>query len=182
MSRITRSEPYTIYPLSSVILFNATTLLHFALASTGLYLAFSGSWAGPVLALAYLAFALGQMYVLMPLRVCPNCSYYRMDEARCVSALNLLARRIAYQGKPQHFKRRAKGPLCHNNLYLAALAVPIPLLLAGLALEFSAAVLVLTVSVAALLVFRIAVLFRRTACPNCAAKQRCPNAARLGIR
>ena len=181
VSHATRSQLLTVYPLPRVILYNAVTILQIALAGLGLYMAFAASWIGPVSAIVYLVFATGTLYVLQPLRVCPHCPYYRTEGARCISGLNLLARRITHQGKPQYFKRRAKGPLCHNNLHLTALFAPFPLLLLGLALDFSVALLAVTAVLAALVVFRIAVLYRRLACPGCEAKQRCPNAARLGI-
>jgi len=75
------------------------------------------------------------------MRVCPNCAYYRLDGARCISALNLLSRRIAGPGRPVDFASVPGGRSCHNNLYLAALIAPIPLMIVGLVLNFSATLL-----------------------------------------
>lgn len=178
-----KAELYTKYPLSSVLVYNGVTVLHFALAAFGLYLGYGESGLSMALTVAYLLFAFGQMLVIMPLAVCPHCAYYRMDGgARCISALNLLARRIARPGKPQKFKNRAKGVLCHNTLYLGALIGPIPLLLVGLVLNFSAWLVAITAAVTGLLLFRFFVLFKQVACVHCHAKQRCPNAAQMGLK
>jgi hypothetical protein len=176
-----KSTLYTHYPLSSVALYNGLTVAHFLLGGLGVFLGFSGWAVGLWLALIYVAFAFAQMYVIMPLRVCRNCTYYRLDGGRCISALNLLSRRIAGPGRPVDFRRRAKGPLCHNNLYLAALIVPVPLMIVGLVLNFSVALLAILVAVVALTVFRFFVLIPKVACVHCYAKAKCPNAERMGL-
>ncbi|MCD4686465.1 MAG: hypothetical protein K8S97_11075 [Anaerolineae bacterium] len=182
MSQAKKAELYTRYPWSSVLMYHGVTVLHFGLAGFGLHLGFGESGLSSALTIIYLLFAFGQMYVIMPLNVCPNCPYYRMEgDARCISALNLLSRRIAVPGKPQRFKNRAKGILCHNNLYMAALIAPIPLLIIGLILNFSAWLLAITAAVVGLLLFRFFVLFKQVACVHCHAKQRCPNAAQMGL-
>src|SRR5664280_679454 len=80
---------YKVYPLTSVILYNGVTLAHFGLGMLGILVGFRTwptlAW---ILAVAYVLFALTQMYVLMPLKVCPTCAYRRIDGARCISALN----------------------------------------------------------------------------------------------
>lgn len=182
MSSKAKTELYAVYPWSSVLAYHGVTVAHFVLAGLGLYLGFGESGLSSALAIVYVLFAFGQMYVIMPLKVCPHCVYTRMEgRARCVSALNLLSMRIAGPGKPQKFKNRAKGILCHNNLYLAALLAPVPLLLVGLALNFSAGLVAITAAVVGLLVFRFVVLFKQVACVHCHAKQRCPNAAQMGL-
>jgi hypothetical protein len=174
-------KSYIYYPLSSILTYNGVTVAHFLLASYGLYLGYGQGMIGTVIALVYGVFAFGQMYVIMPLRVCPNCSYFRLKDGRCVSALNLLSRRIAKPGNPQHFARRAKGILCHNNLYMAALILPVPLLVIGLILDFSLALLLIAAAVTGLLLVRFFVLFPKVACGHCAARQKCPNAAMMGL-
>ncbi|HMK91862.1 MAG TPA: hypothetical protein VK576_02585 [Thermoleophilia bacterium] len=170
------------YPLRDVALYNGVTLLHFGLAAVGLLLTYDGwpalAW---VVAIAYLVVALGQMYVVMPLRVCVACVYATMPGARCVSGLNLVAARLRAAPPDEFAARRTKGALSHNKLYMGSLIAPIPLLAAGLVLDFSAAGLAILLCVAALLAFRVLVVFRRTACPRCAAKGRCPNAKSMGI-
>lgn len=183
MASKTKADLYTRYPLSSVLTYHGVTILHFTLAALGLYLGYGESGLSSTLAVGYLLFAFGQMVVIMPLTVCPNCAYYRMEgNARCISAMNLLSRRIAAPGKPQKFKNRAQGMLCHNNLYMAALIGPLPLLLVGLVLNFSAWLVAITAAVVGLLLYRYFVVFKRIACVHCYAKQRCPNAAQMGIK
>jgi len=173
---------YRVYPWSSVALYNGATLLHFGLGTAGLIVAYD-RWPALALALgcAYLAFALVQMYVLMPLVVCPSCAYRTMDGSRCISAMNVLSARIAATRPLDEFPRRASGTFCHNNLYLGSLIAPIPLMVPGLVVNFAVAGLALLLAVAGLLAFRFFVVFKRTACPHCAAKGRCPNAQGMGI-
>lgn len=178
--KIKKNTLYTKYPLSSVVLYNGSTILHFLLGGAGIYLSFS-SWAGPLLAVIYLVFAFVQMYLIMPLTVCSRCPYYKLENGRCISALNLLSRRITTPGLPHDFLRRAKGPLCHNYQYLAALIVPVPLMLLGLVLNFSVALLVILGVVVLLLVERFLFLFPKVACIHCVAKHKCPNAAQMGL-
>ena len=170
------------YPLRDVALYNGVTLLHFGLATWGLLIAYDRwpavAW---VLAMAYLVVALGQMYVVMPLRVCVACAYVTMPGARCVSGLNLVAARLRPAPPDEFEARRTKGALSHNKLYMGSLIAPIPLLAVGLVLGFSLAGLAVLLCVAGLLAFRILVVFQRKACPHCAAKGRCPNAKAMGI-
>ncbi len=176
-----KSTLYTHYPLSSVALYNGLTVAHFLLGGLGVFLGFSGWAAGYWLSALVLLFAFGQMVLIMPMRVCPNCAYYRLDGARCISALNLLSRRIAGPGRPVDFRKRARGPLCHNNLYLAALIAPIPLMIVGLVLNFSVTLLAIFLAVIVLALFRFFVLIPRVACVHCYAKPKCPNAEQMGL-
>ena len=73
----------------------------------------------------YLAFSFTEMYVHMPLKVCCNCVYYKLENSLCISGLNIVSRRIAKEGCTKAFSNRAKGVLCPNNLYIASLVVPI---------------------------------------------------------
>ena len=177
------SSVHHSYPLRDVALYNGVTLLHFGLAAFGLLIAY-GRWptVAWVLAVAYLAVALGQMYVVMPLVVCAACVYATMPGSRCVSGMNLVAARLGRKAPAEEFAaRRTKGALSHNKLYMGSLIAPIPLLALGLVITFSALALVALLGVVGLLAFRILVIFRRTACPHCAAKGRCPNAKAMGI-
>jgi len=135
-----------------------------------------------VVALAYLVVALGQMYVVMPLVVCSSCVYATMAGGRCVSGMNLVAARLGRTSPPEQFAaRRTKGILSHNKLYMGSLIAPLPLLAVGLVVDFSPLALAALLAVAGLLAFRVVVVFKRTACPHCAAKGRCPNAKAMGI-
>jgi hypothetical protein len=179
---VVMSDVYRSYPRWSVALYNGATLLHFGLGAAGLAVAYD-RWPklGWALAAAYLAVALGQMYVMMPLVVCPSCVYRTMTAARCVSAMNIVSARLRRIGSPADFALRARSVFCHNNLYLGSLITPIPLIVVALIINFSLAALVLGLAVASLLAFRYFVVFRKMACPHCAAKGRCPNARAMGI-
>jgi hypothetical protein len=181
-SRAPSARVYRVYPTASVYLYNGVTLAHFGFGMLGILVGFE-TW--PTLAWilggAYLLFALGQMYILMPLMVCPACVYRGMDGARCVSALNLVSARLAPRRDPDRFPERARGALCHNNLYMAALGLPLLLMLPGLVADFSFLLLGLFLTLAALLALRMFVLFTKVACVHCAAKRACPNAQAMHL-
>jgi hypothetical protein len=132
--------------------------------------------------LLYLAFAFAQMFVIMPLTVCPNCVYYGMENGLCPSGLNVFSQRIAKEGDPQDLPKRAQGLLCHNNMYLASLIGPILVMIPALILNFSILLLVIFLAVVGLLLFRFFVIFGKIACLHCYAKYECPNAERSGVR
>ena len=171
---------YTQYPRSSTWLYNGTTIVHFLLGGLGIVLGYHSSWLA-YLGILYAGVAFIQMYVIMPLKVCPNCVYYRTENSVCISGLNVVSRQIAKPGDGSNFSNRAKGLFCHNNLYMAALILPIILMIPALVLNFSITLLVLWLIVVGLLLFRIFVLFKKIACVHCAAKQDCPNAQSMGI-
>lgn len=177
-----KAEIYIRYPLSSILIYNGVTFLHFLLGGIGIILGYGFSGASYLFGALYLAFAFAQMYVLMPLTVCPNCVYYSLDDALCTSGLNVIAKKIARPGDPKDFPNRARGLLCHNNLYLAALVLPIIAMLPALVLNFSFVLLVIFLTVVGLLLFRFFVIFTRIACVHCSAKYDCPNAAQTGVR
>jgi hypothetical protein len=116
---------YTRYPWSSIVIYNGATIAHYVLGGLGIILGYS-SWIGYLLGSFYLAFSFVEMYLHMPIKVCRNCVYYRLDNSRCISGLNLVSRRIAEEGQVAAFPSRAGGLLCPNNLYIASLAFPIP--------------------------------------------------------
>ena len=177
-----REELHTRYPLSSVLIYNGATLLHFLLGTAGLVIGYSFSWAGYTLGGLYLVFSFGEMYVLMPLRVCPNCVYCRMVDSRCVSGINVVAKWVGRKGQARDFAKRGEGPLCSNNLYLAALAIPVAAIIPALALNFSVLLLVIWIALLALLLFRFLVIFPKIACVHCRAKYACPQAESMGVR
>jgi hypothetical protein len=181
-SKRLKARLHTRYPLSSLVLYNGSTGLHFALGGIGLMLGYGFSWAAYLAGGLYLAFALGEMYVLMPLKVCPNCIYYRIKDSRCISGLNVVSRKIARQGDVGHFARRAQGPLCSNNLYLAALLAPILALIPALILSFSFLLLGIWLALVGLLLFRFMVLFTQVACVHCRARYRCPQAKQMNLQ
>jgi hypothetical protein len=171
---------YTRYPVMSVIIYNAITLLHFLLGGAGLMLGYPHWW-GYFLGAAYLVFAFTEMYYLMPLKVCPNCPYYRLKDSLCISGLNLVSRKIAGEGNIKAFSNRAKGLVCPNNLYIASLGIPILAIIPALALNFSWLELIVLLLLVGLLVFRFFVIFPKIACVHCRAQNVCPQAQSMGF-
>jgi len=172
---------YTRYPISSLVLYNGVTVMHYALGGIGIMIGYNLGMVATTLGLVYLVFALGQMYILMPLMVCPSCVYYRLDDSLCISGLNVVSRKVAVQGSVKDFSKRGEGLFCHNNLYLAAKIIPLVVMLPALFLNFSWLLLTIFLAVAALLVYRIFVLFPKVACVHCRAKNLCPNAQSMGL-
>jgi len=178
-----KAELYRRYPPANVLIYNGTTILHFALGGVGIVLGYEPlGWIGYAIGFGYLLFAFGEMYLRMPLRVCPNCVYYRLDKSRCISGLNIVSRRWASAGKLEDFANRAKGPACSNNLYMVALLFPIVALVPALWFHFSWNLLAILCVVIGLLVFRFFIIFPKLACLHCHAKFKCPQAGRMGVR
>ncbi len=178
-----RAELYKRYPTASILIYHGTTILHFVLGGIGIALGYSfAAWAGTLFGALYLVLALAEMYVLMPLAVCPNCVYYRMSESICITGLNGIARRFAKAGDARDFSKRAEGALCPNNLYIASLVVPLIAMLPALAVNFSFLLLALFLVVLGLLLFRFFVIFPKLACLHCHAKFKCPQAGAMGVR
>ncbi|MCK5559124.1 MAG: hypothetical protein KAJ51_00965 [Thermoplasmata archaeon] len=179
-----KMKVYKRYPLSSILIYNGVTVLHFMFGGLGIIIGYNfigDGWVGYIFGLIYLAFAFIQMYIIMPLTVCPNCVYYRMKGGLCTTGLNIVSRKIAKQGDLKYFSNRAKGPLSHNKLYMGALFIPIVVLIPAIILNFSIILLVIFLIVIGLLMLRMFVVFRKIACVHCSAKYRCPNAKAMGI-
>lgn len=171
---------YTRYPISSVLIYNGATVGHYLLGTAGIMLSYA-NLAAYLLGTAYLAFAFTEMYVLMPAKVCPSCVYFRLEASRCVSGLNLVSRKIARERDIKEFGNRARGALCPNNLYLAALAIPIIAIVPALFIDFSWPAMVILVCLVGLLACRFFLIFPRIACVRCRAKNVCPNARAMGM-
>lgn len=172
-----KTEVYTRYPLSSVLIYNGTTILHYLLGGVGIILGYNIPWIGYL----YFAFAFVQMYVLMPLIVCPNCVYYKMKNSLCISGQNIVSKKIAKQGDIKNFPKRGNYPFCHNTLYMAALFIPIIAMIPALIINFSFFLLIVFFVTVGLLLYRFFVVFPKVACVHCAAKQKCPNAQAMGL-
>lgn len=180
--KMAKAELYTRYPLSSVLIYNGATILHFLLGGIGMILGYSFSWTGYLFGFLYLAFSFGEMYVAMPLTVCPSCVYYRIENSLCVSSLNVVSKKIAGEGDLKDFPKRGKGLFCNNNLYMVALLVPIIAMILPLILNFSFSLLAILLIVVGLLLFRFFVVFTKIACVHCRAKYKCPQAEPMGVR
>jgi hypothetical protein len=175
------SEVYTRYPYSSVFIYNSVTAIHFTLGGLGIFVGYNFSWPALIGGTVYLALAFFEMYILMPLTVCPNCVYYKIEGSLCVSGMSVVSRKIAGEGDASRFAERAQGLLCHNNWYMASLFVPLIALLPALFINFSPLLLIIFLTVLGLLLFRFFVIFKRIACIHCRAKRMCPNAQSMGI-
>jgi hypothetical protein len=173
-------QVYTRYPLSSILIYNGTTIVHYLLSGTGIILGYN-SWIGLLIGILYLAFSFTEMYVHMPLKVCSNCVYYKLDNSRCISGLNLVSRMVAKEGNVKDFPSRAKGVFCPNNLYIASLVIPIIVMIPALIMNFSFLVLAILIIVIGLLAFRFFVIFPKIACVHCRAKNVCPQARSMGL-
>ena len=181
MSSKKRAELYTRYPLLNILNYNGTTILHYSMGGFGIMLGYNFNWAAFVFGGLYLVFAFWQMYLLMPLKVCTNCVYYRLEDSICISGLNVFSRKIAREGDIKDFANRGKGLLCPNNLYIAALIIPIIAIIPALVLNFSFGLLAVFLAVLALLIYRFFVVFSRVACIHCRAKNICPNARSMNL-
>jgi hypothetical protein len=171
---------YTRYPTLNILVYNGTTVLHFVLGGTGIILGYE-SPIGHILGSLYLAFAFVEMYIYMPLKVCPNCVYYELDNSICISGLNVMSRKAAKEGNVKDFAGRAKGLFCSNNLYIASLVIPIIAMIPALILNFSLLVLIILLVVVGLLLFRFFVIFPKMACVHCRAQNICPQAQSMGF-
>jgi hypothetical protein len=183
MAAMQKAELYRKYPAVNVFIYNGSTILHFALGGIGIIVGYGlWGWVGYLLGIIYLVFAFGEMYVVMPFVVCPRCVYYRLEGGLCISGLNRVSRKIAQAGNAADFARRAQGPFCPNNLYIASLVIPIVALIPALIWNFSWSLLIILVVIIGLLVFRFFVIFPKQACLHCLAKFKCPQAGQMGVR
>jgi len=171
------------YPFSSVLIYNGSTIIHFLLGGIGIALGYSfSSWAGYTFGFLYLMFSFVEMYVIMPIRVCPNCVYYRAKDSLCISGLNILSKKMAKEGDLRDFPKRAKGLFCPNNLYLLSLIIPVLAIIPALIANFSIVLLLIWLLIVGLLLFRFFVIFPKIACLHCTAKFNCPQAEAMGVR
>jgi hypothetical protein len=183
MSPQRKAQLYKKYPWRNIFIYNGATALHFGLGGAGILLGYRfWGWIGSALGFAYLIFAFGEMYLLMPLKVCPNCVYRRLKGSLCISGMNVISSKLVKAGRASDFAKRAQGALCPNNLYLAALIFPILALIPALVFHFSWSLLLILGLVIGLLAFRFFIIFPKLACLHCHAKFVCPQAAMMGVR
>ncbi|MFX1479339.1 MAG: hypothetical protein ACFFCI_14490 [Promethearchaeota archaeon] len=178
----TRAKLYQKFSYFRVFIYEFSTILHYLIGGVGLIIGYTFLRLGYLIGLIYIVFAFLQMYILMPLIVCPNCVYYRMKDSRCVSGLNKISRKIAKEGKPEDFPKRAEGLFCYNNIYMAALFFPLVASIPALILNFSFYLLIAFLIVLGLLIFRFFVIFPKVACLHCNAKFTCPIGEKIGVR
>jgi hypothetical protein len=163
------------FPLRQVGALNGLTAAQYVVGCAAIVFAYRRlPIVGLPVGLAYLVYAVTQHYVLMPLTVCPGCVYRAVRDGRCPSGLNvvsaLLCERSATAGD---FQQRSRGALCSSRLAQASWLAPLPLVVPGLVLSFSAMAALLTGLVAVLALLRLLVV-RRAVCPRCLAQRWCP--------
>ena len=141
-----KAKLYTRFPLSSLLIYNGTTILHYLLGGAGIIVGYNFSVLSVIFGYLYFTFSFLKMYVVFPLTVCPNCVYYRLENSLCISGLNVVAKVLAKEGKPDDFPKRSKGLLSSNNLYMATLLIPLIAIIPALILNFSFLLLVLAKS------------------------------------
>ncbi len=117
----------------------------------------------------------------MPLTVCTNCVYYRLNNSLCISGLNVISVKFARESDIKAFQKRAEGLFCHNNMYMASLFIPVIAMIPAIILNFSFFLLAILLAVVGLLLFRFFIIFPKIACIHCGAKNICPNAKSMGI-
>ena len=178
-----KAKLYTRYPWSSIIIYNGSTITYYLLGGMGIVIGYGFSpLAAWLFGSSYLVFSFVEMYVIMPLTVCPHCVYYRMGKSLCISGLNTVAKKIAQEGNQKNFANRAKGLFCFNNMYIASLVIPILAVIPVLFVNFSVPLLIIFLALIALFMFRFFVIFLKIACLHCAAKYACPQAGSMGVR
>jgi hypothetical protein len=170
------SRSFRRYPLWRVLCLNGLTLGQYVVGCAAILVAYRGyPILGWPIGLAYLVFAVVQLYVLMPLVVCPGCVYRTVRDGRCASGLNLVSARLCPPSAgASGFEERAHGALCQSSLCLWSWVLPVPLALPALAVSFSWLGLTLTAAVAVLAVIRLAVVERLVVCSHCLARRWCP--------
>jgi hypothetical protein len=170
------------YPKSSLLIYNGTTVAHFLLGGVGIIIGYDFLPLAILFGLIYFGFAISEMYILMPLKVCPNCVYYQLENSLCVSGMNVVSKKIARKGNTKDFYLRAEGLLCPNNLYMASLIFPIIALIPALLINFSFILLLIFITIIGLLLFRFFIIFMKISCIHCLAKYKCPQAGQMGVR
>jgi hypothetical protein len=178
-----KAKLYNRYPLKNIVIYNGSSLLHFIIGGVILFYTnrFWSKW-GIAFGLVYIFLSLFEMYVMMPLQVCKNCVYVKLENGLCISGLNILSRKIATLGSTSDLSNRAKGPFCPNNLYIVSLIFPILCGIPILLFNFSIDLLILVISLLSLLAIRFIFIIPKLACVHCLSKFICPQAGQMGVR
>ena len=173
------ARPFRRYPLWRVVALNGLTVVHYLVGGGAILAAYRDyPIVGWPLGVAYLVFAMVQLYVLMPQVVCPGCVYRTIRDGRCPSGLNLISARLAPPAASAvEFGQRTHGALCQSSLCLWSWLMPVPLALPGLVVSFSWTAASLTAVVAALAVARLTIVARVAVCPHCLARRWCAEAS-----
>ena len=174
--RVQKQTSFRQYPLWMVLFTNGLTLVHYAVGAGAIVLAYPRyPVVGWPIGLAYCVYAVVQLYVLMPLIVCPGCVYRSIPAGRCPSGLNLISARLSpVPAQSTGFGDRGQGALCQSSLCLWSLIAPLPIAVPGLVISFSWLGLAFTVAVGVLVAVRLSGVFRLVVCSHCLARRWCP--------
>ena len=170
------TESWRHYPLWRVICRNGLTLGHYCLGCAVILVAYRAyPIVGWPVGLSYVAFAVAQRYLLMPLVVCPDCVYQSLAAARRASGLKTTPARLGPRlVPPAGSTERTSGALSRSSLNVWSLLLPVPLAAPGLALSPSTLALCLTASAAVLTVTHLTLSARVGQCSHCPARGWCP--------
>jgi hypothetical protein len=174
---------YNRYPISSILVYNLTTIIHFAVG--GLIIGYPkvifgnlGIYFGGF----YFALSFVNMYIIMPFQVCKNCVYYKIENGLCISGLNVVSKKLFKAPPAQNLSQRAQGLLCPNKMYIASLVFPILCGIALLIYKFTTTLMLLELFLFAFLIIRFFYIIPQLACVHCRSKFVCPQAGQMGVR
>jgi hypothetical protein len=169
------------YPLSHTWVYYIITIIHFLLGGMGIIYGYGFSWAGKLVGYSYLTFTFIQMFIIMPVVVCPGCEYYKRKQTRCISGLNIFAKRAWNRPSKKDLSVRDEGFFCHNHFIAVSLLLPVIFIIHALILNFSLFLLLCLLIIVSLLLFRILIILPKMACQNCISKAECPNSGTIGF-
>lgn len=125
----------------------------------------------PALAIAYLAWSLLALYVLVPRLVCTACAYYGRT---CHSGQGRLAARLGPRRDPAAFAARFR----HVRLVGPVFTLPLLAGLVALPLHFGWTLALLTAAFGMVALGLTRVVTRRLGCARCAQRDGCPACGR----
>jgi hypothetical protein len=179
--KLPREKTLTHYPSSYIFLYNSSTILHFFLGAFALVIGYDFLWFKYLFGLFFLLFAFINMYIIMPLVVCPHCPYFSLEKSLCVSGLNIIANLITTKGNVKCFVKRNEGLVSHNNLIKLSLYLPFILILPAFFINLSIGLIIISFLLIGSIAFRLIYLIPVISCGHCRVKAQCPNAKKLKI-
>jgi hypothetical protein len=164
---------FTSYPRSHVLIYNASLILHFFLAAYAIVVGYDFFWFKYLFGLFYLLFAFIHAYVILPLAICPHCPYFTLENACCVSGLNIVSVMITTKGSGKNFKTRAQSFSSYDSVFWLSILLPLPLVLPAFIINFSIKLLIACMLLLASIAFRLFYLIPNISCAHCKAKTKC---------
>jgi hypothetical protein len=179
--KISSGKVLTYYPTSHVLIYNGATVLHFFLGAYLIVAGYDFLWFRYLFGLFYLMCAFIHSYVILPLVVCPNCSYFALENTRCVSGLNIISAMITVKGTGKNFKKRTRGIFCHDNIFWLIMLFPLPAVIPAFIINFSVQLLLAGILHASSLFFRIAYIVPQISCEHCRAHNDCTHYQKIRV-